>query len=414
MDAREPPMSFINPRKRSRSPERTMGPLPPIHRSFDDRRGPSYPPQGPTSAPRFSETSSPSVSSPSHFANRTPPQGSGFAPPPPPPVRQTQQSLPSLSEALGGASPSPLKPLIAPAGLTTTSNHHHSYSTPGSQTTSPHPSNPDQRPRPYEQTYGTRDVYVGGPQYSHGYSSEPPRSEPTGGRYQPSNSPLTPMSGHASLPYSSAPQYPHDSYRNSEPHFMKKENGMSMSIPPYGPNAEKALVFSALKHEAQYLDNTVYPALKRFSDSVYNLEREGSVHEVAANISFLSEMAARLSEMASRASNEVKEYEIRCQHANMTDQRIHPQSQPPRGSPYQYSKSVDEMYEEQKRYAQPDQKRARRGRAAPPGRCHSCNRSETPEWRRGPDGARTLCNACGLHFAKISRKNQKNAVAASS
>ncbi|RUP46077.1 hypothetical protein BC936DRAFT_147385 [Jimgerdemannia flammicorona] len=32
-------------------------------------------------------------------------------------------------------------------------------------------------------------------------------------------------------------------------------------------------------------------------------------------------------------------------------------------------------------------------RAAPPGRCHSCNISETPEWRRGPDGARTLCNA---------------------
>ena len=38
----------------------------------------------------------------------------------------------------------------------------------------------------------------------------------------------------------------------------------------------------------------------------------------------------------------------------------------------------------------------RRGRAAPPGRCHSCNRAETPEWRRGPDGARTLCYACGL------------------
>lgn len=29
-------------------------------------------------------------------------------------------------------------------------------------------------------------------------------------------------------------------------------------------------------------------------------------------------------------------------------------------------------------------------------RCHSCNTTETPEWRRGPDGARTLCNACGL------------------
>lgn len=51
----------------------------------------------------------------------------------------------------------------------------------------------------------------------------------------------------------------------------------------------------------------------------------------------------------------------------------------------------------------PDAKK-RRGRAAPPGRCHSCNRAETPEWRRGPDGARTLCNACGLHYAKLTRK----------
>ncbi|KAI1178119.1 hypothetical protein F4777DRAFT_576423 [Nemania sp. FL0916] len=48
----------------------------------------------------------------------------------------------------------------------------------------------------------------------------------------------------------------------------------------------------------------------------------------------------------------------------------------------------------------------RRGRAAPPGRCHSCNRIDTPEWRRGPDGARTLCNACGLHYAKLERKRQ--------
>ncbi|KAL5604908.1 hypothetical protein BROUX41_001763 [Berkeleyomyces rouxiae] len=48
--------------------------------------------------------------------------------------------------------------------------------------------------------------------------------------------------------------------------------------------------------------------------------------------------------------------------------------------------------------------RRRRGRAAPPGRCHSCARVDTPEWRRGPDGARTLCNACGLHYAKLERK----------
>ena len=43
--------------------------------------------------------------------------------------------------------------------------------------------------------------------------------------------------------------------------------------------------------------------------------------------------------------------------------------------------------------------------AEPSVRCHGCNRTETPEWRRGPDGARTLCTACGLHYAKLMRKD---------
>jgi len=40
-----------------------------------------------------------------------------------------------------------------------------------------------------------------------------------------------------------------------------------------------------------------------------------------------------------------------------------------------------------------------------PGRCHSCNRSETIEWRKGPDGEKTLCNICRLHYAKLTQKN---------
>eukprot|EP00158_Paraphelidium_tribonemae_P007989 Partr_v1_DN28426_c0_g1_i1_m41577 putative sequence-specific DNA binding len=41
-------------------------------------------------------------------------------------------------------------------------------------------------------------------------------------------------------------------------------------------------------------------------------------------------------------------------------------------------------------------------------RCHSCNCTETPEWRRGPDGARTLCNACGLHYAKLLKRSRQS------
>ncbi|KAG1153021.1 hypothetical protein G6F38_000009 [Rhizopus arrhizus] len=40
------------------------------------------------------------------------------------------------------------------------------------------------------------------------------------------------------------------------------------------------------------------------------------------------------------------------------------------------------------------------------GKCHSCHTSETPEWRRGPNGARTLCNACGLNYAKLAKMTE--------
>eukprot|EP01107_Rhizomastix_libera_P007860 TRINITY_DN22895_c0_g1_i1.p1 TRINITY_DN22895_c0_g1~~TRINITY_DN22895_c0_g1_i1.p1 ORF type:complete len:326 (-),score=47.06 TRINITY_DN22895_c0_g1_i1:79-1056(-) len=35
--------------------------------------------------------------------------------------------------------------------------------------------------------------------------------------------------------------------------------------------------------------------------------------------------------------------------------------------------------------------------------CHECGRCNTPEWRKGPDGPATLCNACGLQYAKKMR-----------
>lgn len=42
--------------------------------------------------------------------------------------------------------------------------------------------------------------------------------------------------------------------------------------------------------------------------------------------------------------------------------------------------------------------------------CQSCNATTTPEWRKGPTGPRSLCNACGLLYAKMCRKNENDAV----
>ncbi|CAG8485265.1 2958_t:CDS:2 [Ambispora gerdemannii] len=40
--------------------------------------------------------------------------------------------------------------------------------------------------------------------------------------------------------------------------------------------------------------------------------------------------------------------------------------------------------------------------------CESCQTSSSPEWRRGPTGHKTLCNACGLRYSRtIARENRK-------
>jgi hypothetical protein len=36
----------------------------------------------------------------------------------------------------------------------------------------------------------------------------------------------------------------------------------------------------------------------------------------------------------------------------------------------------------------------------PAGKCYNCGSVESTEWRRGPDGLRTLCNPCGICYSK--------------
>ncbi|KAJ3043511.1 hypothetical protein HDV00_004900 [Rhizophlyctis rosea] len=42
-----------------------------------------------------------------------------------------------------------------------------------------------------------------------------------------------------------------------------------------------------------------------------------------------------------------------------------------------------------------------------PRKCESCQTEESPEWRKGPSGQKTLCNACGLRYSRSVAK-QKN------
>ncbi|KAK9948487.1 hypothetical protein M0R45_004060 [Rubus argutus] len=38
------------------------------------------------------------------------------------------------------------------------------------------------------------------------------------------------------------------------------------------------------------------------------------------------------------------------------------------------------------------------GSSQPPRRCSHCGVQKTPQWRTGPNGAKTLCNACGVRY----------------
>jgi hypothetical protein len=51
-------------------------------------------------------------------------------------------------------------------------------------------------------------------------------------------------------------------------------------------------------------------------------------------------------------------------------------------------------------------------KVARPGRCHQCARVESPEWRRGPGGLRSLCDACGVHYAKRERRKRESVAGA--
>ncbi|KAG0489246.1 hypothetical protein HPP92_008057 [Vanilla planifolia] len=38
--------------------------------------------------------------------------------------------------------------------------------------------------------------------------------------------------------------------------------------------------------------------------------------------------------------------------------------------------------------------------------CSVCHRSKTPMWRNGPDGPKSLCNACGIKYRKRRRREE--------
>jgi hypothetical protein len=51
-----------------------------------------------------------------------------------------------------------------------------------------------------------------------------------------------------------------------------------------------------------------------------------------------------------------------------------------------------------------DKKFSKKMKAADEYVCTDCGTLDSPEWRKGPSGPKTLCNACGLRWAKKEKK----------
>ncbi|TLD11789.1 hypothetical protein PspLS_11697 [Pyricularia sp. CBS 133598] len=66
---------------------------------------------------------------------------------------------------------------------------------------------------------------------------------------------------------------------------------------------------------------------------------------------------------------------------------------------------VSELFDWRPPHEDPSQKRKV---SPPPQTCVKCHTIETPEWRNGPAGPGTLCNVCGLVFAKKRARRDRD------
>ncbi|KAI9886954.1 MAG: hypothetical protein M1823_001246 [Watsoniomyces obsoletus] len=321
-----------------------------------DHRFPSLPPlrTGPSTA-AASTTSGPPPIPPSSATHFTPSSQSDLPPPPP---------------------------------------HHPAYSprlerTPTSATNSMNPTFP----------------YVSYPPPHHLYPPPPPPPPPPIPPVQQPRSPAfyPPVGGQHPLQHASTPTYP-------PPPFVEREPPRPVEHPGYRNGVNESHGTSVKRH-LEFLD--VEASLKEVADSgarlvdfsrdyghrARDLLRTGPLPGMLPSIAECDEMIRhqqRIQDLLGR----LREMLVTEQTA-VLHRRVQQQERPGKGD---FEMEDPSGTNDEKANVLPADARKRRGRAAPPGRCHSCNRAETPEWRRGPDGARTLCNACGLHYAKLTRK----------
>ncbi|KAL1891508.1 hypothetical protein Sste5346_007599 [Sporothrix stenoceras] len=366
-----------------------------------------------------------------------PESASSFPAPPRPPLSGRVHGSPPPNESHQGGPPPPSSVQSLIHSQQPPSQHAPSYPPHPSQHP-PHPSQQqprhpqDQPPQlpPYGHHQGppprdARSAHDDSPPPHHAYPNAPGQQPPPYPPQSSSQQPLPPPpphqahQGHMSASYPASPRH---SGPPSLPSPFESHQQPSMQEPPVDYNRSRTRYDQAVSRHfeswsyAEYLarigsnSRTIY----NFAEAFGSIAREEhgphpmpgrmpgdrEVCEMISNAEWLKTMLESLRHMVQHTVSEGSSGAGPGSAGGASSS----------GAGRQKLANMDDM--DMPMYNEPGTKpygmevKKRRGRAAPPGRCHSCNRIDTPEWRRGPDGARTLCNACGLHYAKLERKKQ--------
>ncbi|KAH7025957.1 uncharacterized protein B0I36DRAFT_375909 [Microdochium trichocladiopsis] len=337
-----------------------------------------------------------------------------------------RQSLPSLSEVFSTTKTTPYSPKPAPInGLTSQApgpSFHAAHSRQESlqDTRPPHQPLEDKFFRFTQRPDSSASAHPTGPppyieQRDLSKASEPLRPEPNHVAGPPA--PLPPSGPRTSL--SQPTQLPPGQYPLSQPSVSPRHNGPFPSYEPQGPPppTEADYVRNRYDHTTvnRHIEAWSYQdclnkiawharTVSNFAEAYSKIASEqhgghtiperlpsdSEVIDMLSNVDFIKQSLTNVRDLVQQSIASEKARQLgRPKHAYDGDEDVTMYADGSSNKSY----GIGEV-------------KKRRGRAAPPGRCHSCNRIDTPEWRRGPDGARTLCNACGLHYAKLERKRQ--------
>ncbi|KNG45460.1 glutamate-cysteine ligase [Stemphylium lycopersici] len=233
------------------------------------------------------------------------------------------------------------------------------------------------------------------PHYPPSYPSSAPSASTPNSAYPPSAS-----------TYSAPPRYAPQSWQdNSEMARLEEKKIGRSSLAPYGESVKRHLEsfdIDASLNEMADGSGRISEFSKIYRQRAHENQRIGMTPQSMPRLEEVDEMLKQ-AERIQMSLQRMRDVVLNHHQASIVEPTQDPRYRPMNG----YDDSGSNYGDDTKGmggFAGGDNKTRKRGRAAPPGRCHSCNRAETPEWRRGPDGARTLCNACGLHYAKLTRK----------